>query len=244
MVDTTMTQDQEALKTRLSGPNWFEHLPWVLFGLRTTVKDDLGCSPAKLVYGSPISIPGNCLPINTAPSIEEQLASLQQTVHCLKSTPTAHHSATPQTNVPLPPSKHVFIRCDGVCPPLSTAYDGPFKVINQTDKVVTIERGSNTDTMSVDRCKPAVIEAGEEVQQPPPWGRPPGRHWRTTQDDNQSALPPPSPPTPSLPPSSTLPASTNSTSSTTASAMTISVRCPRRPPCSFWPVKPPWGEAM
>ena len=50
---------------------------------------------------------------------------------------------------------------------------------------------------ATDRCKPAIIEAGEEMQQPPPRGRLPGRHLQTTQDDNQSAPPPPSTPTPS-----------------------------------------------
>ena len=38
-----------ALKTRLTCPNWVEELPWVLLGLRTTPKEDLGYSSAELV---------------------------------------------------------------------------------------------------------------------------------------------------------------------------------------------------
>ena len=37
-----------ALKARLTGPNWFDELPWVLLGLRTAPKDDLQSSSAEL----------------------------------------------------------------------------------------------------------------------------------------------------------------------------------------------------
>ena len=47
------------LKTRLSGPHWVDELPWVLLGLRTTPKDDLNASPADLVYGAPLTVPGD-----------------------------------------------------------------------------------------------------------------------------------------------------------------------------------------
>ncbi|KAK3780607.1 hypothetical protein RRG08_035514 [Elysia crispata] len=46
-----------ALKARLTGPNWVEELPWVLLGLRTTPKEDLGYSSAELVYDEPLTIP-------------------------------------------------------------------------------------------------------------------------------------------------------------------------------------------
>ncbi|KAK3789011.1 hypothetical protein RRG08_036149 [Elysia crispata] len=46
-----------ALKARLTGPNWVEELPWVLLGLRTTPKEDLGYSSAELVYVEPLTIP-------------------------------------------------------------------------------------------------------------------------------------------------------------------------------------------
>ncbi|KAK3760561.1 hypothetical protein RRG08_022844 [Elysia crispata] len=41
-----------ALKVRLTGPNWVEELPWVLLGLRTTSKEDLGYSSAELIYAA------------------------------------------------------------------------------------------------------------------------------------------------------------------------------------------------
>ena len=38
---------KEALRARLTGPNWIDELPWVLLGIRTTPKEDLNISPAE-----------------------------------------------------------------------------------------------------------------------------------------------------------------------------------------------------
>ena len=48
-----------ALKARLQGPNWADELPWVLLGLRTAPKEDLGFSTAELVYGTPLTVREN-----------------------------------------------------------------------------------------------------------------------------------------------------------------------------------------
>ena len=43
-------------------PNeWYWQLPAVLLSIRTTLKPDIGASPAEMVYGEPISIPGTLL---------------------------------------------------------------------------------------------------------------------------------------------------------------------------------------
>ena len=43
---------------RLTGPNWVDALPCTLLGIRTVIKDDFYRSSAKLVYGSPLLVPG------------------------------------------------------------------------------------------------------------------------------------------------------------------------------------------
>ncbi|GFO47331.1 Pol polyprotein [Plakobranchus ocellatus] len=48
-----------ALKARLQEPNWADEPPWVLLGLRTAPKEDFRLSAAELVYGIPLSVPGN-----------------------------------------------------------------------------------------------------------------------------------------------------------------------------------------
>ena len=47
-----------ALKARLQGPSWTDELPWVLLGLRTVPKDGISSSAAELVYGTPLTVPG------------------------------------------------------------------------------------------------------------------------------------------------------------------------------------------
>ena len=225
---------KEALKTRLVGPNWFDHLPWVLLGLRTTVKDDLGCSPAELVYGSPIAIPGDCLPTTAAPSTAEHLATLHRAVDRLKPTSTSHHTAPAKPTAGLPPSQHVFIRRNGHSTPLSPAYDGPFKVVKQTDKVVTIERGSTTDTISVDRCKPAILEVGTEMEQPRPRGRPPGRIPPSTAKQNASQTVP----------TTSMPTAPPPTASQPLPTLRQSQRLARGIPPPRYGINAAWGEAM
>ena len=50
---------------------WFWKLPLVMLSIRTTLKPDIGASPADLVYGEGLAVPGETLPSN--PSTEAQL---------------------------------------------------------------------------------------------------------------------------------------------------------------------------
>uniref|UniRef100_A0A669EDT9 Gypsy retrotransposon integrase-like protein 1 n=1 Tax=Oreochromis niloticus TaxID=8128 RepID=A0A669EDT9_ORENI len=51
-----------AFRASLTDGNWVDRLPWVLLGLRCAVKEDLGVSPAELVLGQPLRVPGEFLP--------------------------------------------------------------------------------------------------------------------------------------------------------------------------------------
>ena len=52
---------KSSLKSRLRDANWSDELPWVMLGIRSAPKGDLGCSSAELVYGSPLTVPGEFL---------------------------------------------------------------------------------------------------------------------------------------------------------------------------------------
>ena len=54
--------------------------------------------------------------------------------------------------------KYVFVWNDAVRKPLTLAYQGPFKVIRHSNKYITIRYGDTTDTVSIDRIKPAFSE--------------------------------------------------------------------------------------
>jgi len=74
---------KEALRARLTDANWVDALPWVLLGIRTAPKEDLNSSSAELVYGFPITVPGDCLPTQSAhtsvslPQLRANVGSLQ-----------------------------------------------------------------------------------------------------------------------------------------------------------------------
>ena len=57
LVESFHRQLKTALMTRLTDANWVDELPWVLLGIRTTPKEDINCSTAELVYGSPLTVP-------------------------------------------------------------------------------------------------------------------------------------------------------------------------------------------
>ena len=57
LVERFHRQLKASLRTRLTGPNWADELPWVLLGIRTSPKEDLGASSAELVFGQTIVEP-------------------------------------------------------------------------------------------------------------------------------------------------------------------------------------------
>ncbi|GFO43156.1 Pol polyprotein [Plakobranchus ocellatus] len=169
---------KSALKARLQGPNWADELPWILLGLRTAPKEDIGSSAAELVYGIPLTVPGEfidpfakCVPSGIGRD------SCYRNIKNLSPLPTVHHNLWAQSHVPksLRDSKFVFIRHDGHRGPLQRPYDGPFQVVASGDKTFRIMVGDREEIISVNRLKPAHIDLTNPVPvaQPPRRGRPP-----------------------------------------------------------------------
>ena len=181
-----------------------DELPWVLLGLRTVPKEDLKASAAELVYGAPLTVPGDFVPDTEPTPVDVHLRQLREKVGNLRPVPTSAHDRI-QTNVPsiLQKAKHVFIRRDQKKSPLQTPYDGPYEVVNRTNKYFTIRIGLREDKVSIDRLKAAHLDETLpiEVAQPPRRGRPPKNpSWPwvqsspsprdTTTDETPKILPP------------------------------------------------------
>ena len=192
---------------------WFWKLPSVMLSLRTTLKPDLGASPAEMLFGEPIAIPGTLL--SNAPSDDEQLhqqqrqtlANLRLEVARLQPVPTSAHR---RQNVRLPEElqscSHVFIRKGGVQPCMSSPYVGPYRVLSRQDSHFTVSiPGRGAESVALARLKPAVVASDREFQgnptpvTPPP-RRGPGRPPRPQQQDPPPAPPAPPPPPPPPPP--------------------------------------------
>ena len=51
--------------------HWTKALPLVLLGIRTTIKQDLKCTPAELVYGTMLLLPGEFFTTNSSNNISD-----------------------------------------------------------------------------------------------------------------------------------------------------------------------------
>ncbi|GFS10935.1 transposon Ty3-G Gag-Pol polyprotein [Elysia marginata] len=169
------------LKARLQGPNWVDELPWVLLGLRTAPKPDLGTSSAEQVYGHPLTVPGQFLDptLRSHSSVNDPV---DMTIRRFSPVPISNHrwhlqlaASTPQS---FQNAKFVFIRRVTHRGPLKRSYDGPFQVVAPGLKTFRIQIGDNEETVSVDRLKPAHTNPAEPVNvaQLARRGRPPIPH--------------------------------------------------------------------
>ena len=168
--------------------NWYWNLPCTLLCIRTTLKPDLGASPADLVYGEGLAVPGSLLPSRPdgvdAEQRQRTLEHLRLEVARLQPTSTSAHR-TPRLHVPesLAQATHVFILRGGHQPSLTSPYMGPFRVISRDrDSYRVALPGRGTDSVNISRLKPAIVSTDEDEEgvppvtppSPPPPGRRPG----------------------------------------------------------------------
>ena len=146
------------LKARLAGSNWVADLPVVLLGIRTTLKEDLSCTSAEMVYSTTLRPPGDFF---SAPAIEDPtsfVSRLRSSMQHLQFVPTRWHG---RHAVYLPPdlhtATHMYVRRDSHKPPLTRPYDGPFQVLRRFDKHFTLDINGKTKEITVDRLKPAKL---------------------------------------------------------------------------------------
>ncbi|KFD51535.1 hypothetical protein M513_07585 [Trichuris suis] len=138
---------------------WVDSLPFVMLGIRAAVKEDIRYSSAELVYGAPLRLPAIFFSASVSHSDSSALmAHLDTFFKSIRPTPT-RQSTQRYWHVPqsVSTASHVFLRVDAHCPPLSPAYEGPLTLTNRTDKTITVIRNGKTETVSIDRVKPAFL---------------------------------------------------------------------------------------
>ncbi|XP_064464953.1 uncharacterized protein LOC135376381 [Ornithodoros turicata] len=141
---------------------WLDRLPLVLLGTRSSLKTDLRCSSADLVYGSPLRLPGAFFtPVDSSavPDPSSYLDRLRSIFRDMVATPprTPRRSRTIFCSPDLDTATHVFVRRDTLRAPLQPPYDGPFKVLHRADKYVEVQLPRGPDTITLDRLKPAHL---------------------------------------------------------------------------------------
>ena len=166
--------------------NWFEALPVTLLGIRSTLKEDLHCTSAELVYGTTLRLPGDFFQASTPTDMVEDPLSyvdrLKSTMRQLTAMPPRHHTNRKSYIPPdLSSSPHVFVRSDSVKRSLQPPYDGPYPVLKRTSKHYTVSINNQHQTISIDRLKPAFLEDPEPPQlSPTPPSTPSSESTRTT----------------------------------------------------------------
>ncbi len=161
---------KDALRARSANTDWFQHLPWVLLGLRAAPREDSGISAAELVYGCPLSLPGQFLSA-AEPSPGSFVSQLQSSLPCV-----ADRTGCSPPPAPPPPALRsaslVYVRS----PPLSPAYCGPYRVRVPGTKYFVVDIGGSPTAVSVDHLKPQLGKSPTSPAPAPRRGRPPLLH--------------------------------------------------------------------
>ena len=190
MIERFHRQLKASLKAQPYPTHWTDSLPMALLGIRTALKDDLRCSAAELVYGTTLRLPGEFFDpteVDGTADPASYVVRLRSTMHKLRAAPVRKQTQRAvHVSDELLSCTHVFVRHDAVRKPLQHPYDGPYQVLGRGSKQFTVAVKGRREVISLDRLKPAHMEA-PLMPIPPPELFPP------------SSAPPASP-APPLPP--------------------------------------------
>jgi Integrase core domain/Integrase zinc binding domain len=169
----------DAFRARLAGPDWVDHLPWVLLHLRATARDNDGRSPAESVYGTQLVLPGQLLSCPDPPPAFFNTWSAAVDKFSPASPRHNQSAASPAPAVlwdDLLEARMVLVRCDGGGRlPLSPRYSGPYLVLAHSPHFFKLQIGTREELVSTHRLKPAFTADSTPAAKPPCRGRPPNR---------------------------------------------------------------------
>ena len=169
LVERLHRQLKGSIMARDADRTWMDHLPMAMLGIRTAWRTELDCSPAELVYGTSLTVPGLLIGDQVQEDQElpnsEFVEDLLNRMKELRPVEMAHHT-TPKVQVPstIAEADYVYVRTDAVRQPLVRPYTGPFKVVGKSAKYFTIYKNGKTDTVSLDRLKPAFFYENNNIK--------------------------------------------------------------------------------
>ena len=102
MVERMHRQLKAALKARLTSNDWMEDLPLVLLGLRSAWREAADTSPAEILYGVSVRLPGQFVPggEDGTDSRDSFAAMMFQKMQALRPVPSKHHGSSVSTYLP------------------------------------------------------------------------------------------------------------------------------------------------
>ena len=126
------------------------------------MKERLGRSAAEMIYGTTLRLPGEFTKqynVDANTDLENYSDKLRVAMSRLRLCPPRD---TQQHNIfqfkEIATCTHVFLRRIAIAPPLTAPYDGPYKVVARSGRVMKILVKGKVETVSLDRAKPAHME--------------------------------------------------------------------------------------
>lgn len=158
-----------SLMVRLdNNKNWTHELPSAMLGLRAAIKSDTGVSAAQMVYGRALRLPGEFFVELGNQNYEPHtiVQNISDTIRQYKPIDVKKKKSKVFFVHPdLKECSHVFLRTDKVKKSLTCPYEGPYKVMERTEKVYKNKVPDRILTVSIDRLKPAYLLKENEIKQ-------------------------------------------------------------------------------
>ena len=155
MVERVHRRLKEAIKAQHDPNDWVDALPLTLLYIHATPSMDSNTSPAEMLYGESLRLPGEFSSAETLPTHTAALLAVLDHAH--------EPRAPPSKDICVPrdllTATHVLIRTDSVKKGLQRPYEGPFRVLQRKDKFFTVELKGRPATISLDRLKAAHLPA-------------------------------------------------------------------------------------
>ena len=171
MIEIFHRRHKNSLRAHLASADWYDHLPWVLLGLRSTPTEDSATSASESVYGSDLILPNQFIEVQDPPS-DQLYAELRKLMSEFRPVPV-RHNMSPTSNLPetipaaLSICSMVLVRKDGRVLPLAPLYAGPYRVLSHSPRTFKLQVGPREEVVSVQCLKPAVTSDDQAPAQPP-----------------------------------------------------------------------------
>ena len=136
--------------------DWYSILPLILLGIRSSIKEDIGYSPAELVYGTQLRLPGDFFEATDLPLVTHGFVSKLHDFMANLQPPRARRHGQPKIFLHrnLRDCTHVFLQ-NPIKGALKQPYTGPFEVISKHENFFTILKNKKEERVSIENIKPA-----------------------------------------------------------------------------------------
>ncbi|XP_046407466.1 uncharacterized protein LOC124172105 [Ischnura elegans] len=143
---------------------WVDVLPAILLGFRSALKEDLQATPAELVYGVPLRLPGEFLSPTSGPNPTYFTSQLREHFRGPSPRPAARHGTRHAFIFKnLPSASHVFVRHDASLCALQSPYKGPYKVQQRDSKIIKVRLPNRDVHIAIARLRPAYSISEEPI---------------------------------------------------------------------------------